>query len=151
VKPTWDLDHIRKEVGTIIAEYKMSYLTALKDYPEQLLKVQECFMNDHVRIMKNRGVKTPIDMVRYLAELTVNLAGGEIRINGDESSASIAYDSLPMWEEMKDKLDMSPAGKQQLADLSNAAIQPFAAQFGLKCSLEAKFDKPLMVLTFSVA
>ncbi|MFN8657409.1 MAG: hypothetical protein U0105_13790 [Candidatus Obscuribacterales bacterium] len=83
--------------------------------------------------------------------MTVNLVGGEVSISGNEESASISYAQLPTWDKMKNRLDLTDAGRLQMMNLLNASMQRFADGFGFESEVEANLARPIMTLSFRTA
>lgn len=150
VEPTWDMSRVRQEVGNLISEYKLAFWLLIKERPELLADVQQSIYAHLTELMKQSGIKTPRDLVTYLAELTVNLVGGEISITGNDQCATISYDQLPTWDKMKDRLDLTDAGRVQIMNLLNSSLQRFADGFGFESEVEANLTRPIMAVTFWV-
>lgn len=148
VEPTWEMPRVRQEVGNLISEYKLAFWILIKERPELLADMQQSIYSHFTELMKQSGVKTPFDLVKYLAELTVNLVGGEVSITGNEEVASISYDQLPTWDKMKNRLDLSDEGRLQMMNLLNASMQRFADGFGFESGVEANLTRPIMTITF---
>lgn len=151
VEATWDLARIRKEAGRLITDYKMAIWLVLQNEPEILEKLQAILYGQFVDQLKADGVKTPMDLVRYLAELTVNLVGGTASISGDDNEASIAFDHIPGWDQTKDKLELdSSEQKEKLMLVFRDSLDRFCALLDLNftAEVEGDFECPVAKLTF---
>lgn len=151
VKATWNTDRVRQEAGRLILDYKMAIWLALQDQPEILERLQEVLYGEFVKQLQEEGIKTPIDLVRYLAELTANLFGGTVSITGDTSEASIAFDDLPGWDKMKENFELgSNEEKEKLMLVFRNSLDRFCELLGLRftAEIEANFDCPISKLTF---
>lgn len=151
VEATWDMPRVRQEVSNLISEYKLAFWLLLKERPELLAAVQQSICSHLTELMKQSGVKTPLDLVTYLAELTVNLVGGEISIMGDDKCAAISYEELPTWDKMKERMDLTDAGRSQMLALLTASLQRFADGFSFQSEVEANLTRPIMTVTFKAA
>lgn len=151
VEATWNTDRVRKEAGRLIFDYKMAIWLALQDQPEILEKLQEVLYGEFVKQLQAEGIKTPIDLVRYLAELTANLFGGTVSIIGDTSEASLAFDDIPGWDQIKEKFEFdSSEEKEKLMIVYRNSLDRFCEMLGLRftAEVEANFDCPIAKLTF---
>lgn len=151
VQPTWNSDRVRKEASRLILDYKMAIWLALKDQPEVLQNLQEVLCGQFVKELKVQGVKTPIELVKYLADLTVNLLGGAVSITGDSKEASIAFDHLPGWDQIKGNLELdSTEEREKLLLAFRNSMDRFCNLLDLRftAEVEADFDSPVAKLTF---
>jgi len=148
VQPSWSVERMRQETGELIGLYKVSIWTELKDHPEILNKVRDAFFANFEGRPEVKGIKTPLDLVTYLAELAVNLVGATVSISGDEKEATIVYDELPNRDMIHKTLHVTPELQEEMAKQFQNTIQKFSARFGFKCEAEVKFDHPIAKITF---
>lgn len=149
VEPSWDIDKVRKEAAKLILEYKMAMSVADREDRHVIEKMQNVFYSDITKEIKHKQINTPIALVRYLAELAVNLGGSSVSIAGDDTEASIQYDELPGLEKIKDRLDLnSPESRKYMTELYRSSLNRFSFLLGFKADVELDFDKPLARLTF---
>lgn len=149
IEPTWDVDRVRKEAAKLIIEYKIAMSVAAQEDEDILEKMQNVFYADIVKQLAQKGISTPIALVRYLAELTVNLGGGSVSISGDDKEATIQYDELPGLEDLKEKMGLtSPQKKTRMLEIYEKSLNRFSSLLGLKASVEVDFDKPFARIKF---
>lgn len=149
IQPTWDASRMRQEFGAIIMEYKLGLWESLKDQPETLAKVHGTIVAKFVEMMHLKGLDTPLQLATYLGELTTNLVGGEVFVDGNDKHGTVVYESLPGWDAMKERLDLSERGRAQLMEYAQAAVNRFASEFGFDCQIDANWERPVMTMTFT--
>lgn len=147
-KPTWEVDRLRKEMSKLVMGLKLSLWTALKDQPELLKTVQDAYMIGWSEQLKAQGINTPIALVKYLAELSVNLIETKVSYSGDEKSAWISYDELAGWPAIQEKLELTPEAKEKMAKLGSEAMQRFGKFMEMDCEAQYPLSTPLAKITF---
>jgi hypothetical protein len=150
ISPSWDPDKVRQETGKLFTVYKLAVWKTLKNHPELLRSFQDQVFNEVLQDAALKGIaNTPAAIVRYMAELTVNLAGGSVSICGDDREATISYDEISNWDQFKSQLS-TETEQQDLQKLMELTLNRFSTNFGLKCSAEVSFSspKPILRITF---
>jgi predicted RNA-binding protein Jag len=102
VKPQWTLGQVRHEAarmaaGTIVARMKMME----KVSPAQIKRFVKVSAKEKAKFFKSCGVKSPLDLVKFMAEHEVNMFGAKARIAGDENQALLINEKPTVWLEAK--------------------------------------------------
>ncbi|MBY0551100.1 MAG: hypothetical protein K2W95_27725 [Candidatus Obscuribacterales bacterium] len=150
IEPTWSVEKIRRETNSLIGSYKIAMWQTLKDKPEELKKIQDCFFAERLENMRASNVETPLDLVNYLGELTANLGGANVSVSGNEKEASISYDDIPNWDSMKTKLELTNETKEKFLLLMKDSMQRFCEPLGFDCEVDARWDHPIARIVFRV-
>lgn len=153
IKQDWDVTRMRNEFSKFITCYKMAIWNTLLDRPELINPVLQALIKNYTAFIKSSGITTSEQLVQYMAEMIVNLAGGEasVRLNGD--SATLVYESHPMWEELSKREDMqkmlSDEKRPLVMEATNNILQSLAQSFGCSATFAMTLNKPLMEITFT--
>lgn len=148
VTPTWSIERTRKEMGQIVSDAKVAIWTVLKEHPEILHAVQQAFLEERFRDMTDAGVESPKELVTYLAEQSANLTGATVSISGNDEEASISFDDIQYWKDLRERIDLSREGKEQLLQELRTMLNQLASKFGFECIAEAQFDHPIVRVSF---
>jgi hypothetical protein len=152
VIPSWSCEKVRQETASFVGAYKMAMWNTLKDQPDLLLRFQDQVFQDRMQDMESKGIsKTPLGLVMYLAELTVNMAGGVISVSGDDREATISYDEIAGWDRFKSQLGTDQE-RAELLTLMQSTLNRFSARLGFRCTVQALLDspQPLLRITFLI-
>lgn len=146
IKPTWELKKVQEHTARAFANTMMSAMEILGKHGEEAMKeFQAKTREPMVKLYKELGVKTPLDLVKIKAEYETNVFGSHIEIWGDEKEAHLKYLSCAMWENMKTcmtKEQQEGAGACMATCVSN-----FAKEFGFKG--DVKFENETAIITFT--
>jgi hypothetical protein len=153
VEPSWAEERVRQETSDLMKAYKLAIWNTLKYHPELLIQLQKEIFEDRLKDMRSKGIaNTPLGLVLYLADLTVNLAGGSISICGNERKATISYDDVKGWDQFE-SLIKTEQQQNELVSFMNDTLKRFSNTMGFSCSTEVRFDTrpPVLRITFAVA
>ncbi len=149
VEPKWSTQDIQ---GTVAIVHARTMLTAMKHVAKlggdkAVDEFQTELRNFRVESLKKVGVKTPIELVKALAEFEANLFGSKIEIWGDETKAFMAYNQCAMWNAMKKIGQFTEQQEEEMGSKFAHCMQMLAKEFGFKG--ETKFEGEACVLSFS--
>jgi len=149
VEPKWNTTKIQEEVART---HSMLYLTAMnfvaKHGGEKGVEEFQTEMRNHkVEHYKKLGVKTPLDLVKAMAEFEVNVFGSKVEISGDDHKAELKYNSCAMWNAMKTFGHLNTQQEEQMGRSFDMCMQNLAKEFGFKG--ESKFEGEVCVLSFT--
>jgi hypothetical protein len=96
---------------------------------------------------KQLGVKTPLDLVRIIAETEHNMFGSEVEISGDDNKATLKYVSCGMWNATQKLGKFTPEQEKLMGEKCSDNWTKIASEFGFK--YEPKMEKDSYEMTFS--
>lgn len=153
IKPTpvdakWDSKKVRETIAEIFAIRHMVTVNVLSKYGESAIKEFDKQVNaKKAEWYKTLGVKTPIDLVKAMAEFEANIFGSKITIEGDDNKASLTYDACAIWNAMQKHGKFTPNQQKEQGEMFEQCIKGLASEFGFKADL--KFDEPCATVTFT--
>lgn len=142
VETTWTPKQIQERATEMMAMQWMTAYgilckhgeTASKEFDTQLRR----FKAEHYKKM---GVKTPLDLVKAVAEFEANVFGSKIEIWGDEKEAHLSYNACGMWEAMKKLGQMTKEQEQKMEGQFEHCVTEFAKEFGFTATLKMEGDE----------
>lgn len=150
VEPTWTLTQVQDKAAHIAANLCMSAKSVLmKSGDEAMLNEYETLVREgRLEALKSMNVKTPLELVKAIAEIETNVFGSKIEIMGDEKSASMHYLSCAMWNIMEKKMGTMSKECQEKAGASmQNCVMETAKAFGMKG--EVKFGEKDCTVTYT--
>src|SRR5437868_1207240 len=109
IKPEWQISKIQTETAKVFARQFLSAYKALSKFgPEALKEFDKNVLANKIEHYKSIGVKTPIQLVEAIAEFETNVFGSKIEIVGDDTKATLTYQSCAVWEAMKSIAKLTP-------------------------------------------
>jgi len=150
VTTKWDHAKTTETASRIVAS---SWLAAWEVISKLDQKVQDEYhrltRQHKLDYYKSLNIKTPLDLVRAIAETEHNIFGSEIEISGDEKKANLKYNSCGVWNASQ-KLStgkFSPEEEQKMGEQCQATWGQIAKEFGF--NFEPKMTKDSYEMTFS--
>jgi hypothetical protein len=148
IETTWTAQKIQEETARVLAMQWMTAYQLLSKAGEQYAQEFETTLRQNkVEQYKKLGVKTPIDLVKAMAEFEANLFGSKIEIFGDESKACLTYNQCGMWNAMQKMGKMTPEQEEKMGHHFQNCVSNLAKEFGFKG--EVKFEEPCATVTFT--
>tara|TARA_Y100001978_G_C23647677_1_gene411684 strand:+ start:549 stop:1022 length:474 start_codon:yes stop_codon:yes gene_type:complete len=145
IKATWDLEKIQELNARGFANTMMAAMEVLGKHGEEAMKeFQAKTREPMVKMLKEMGVKTPIELVKAKAEYETNLFGSKIEIHGDEKEAHLTYLSCAMWNNMKTCLTKEQ--QEGMGECWQACVSAFAKEFGF--TGEVKMEGEIATIIF---
>lgn len=134
VEANWNVEKVREISSHIVANQFMAGWTVISKYGDSALEeFGKEIAHRKASHYKSIGVKSPLDLVRAIAETESNVFGSKITFWGDEKSASMSYDSCAMWEAMQKSCGSSCAStEEKLGKHFAHQTEIFAKEFGFK-------------------
>lgn len=148
VDKKWETKKVQEESARLVATIYMSAFETLSKYGEKAHEEFETLVRNH-KIDRYRalGVKTPMDLVRAIAETEHNVFGSQIEICGDDKKATLRYNSCGMWEATQKLHKMTEQQKEIMSKNCQASYTKIAQEFGL--NFESRMDNDTYTMTFS--
>jgi hypothetical protein len=133
IQPTWDTNKIREEaVNSMTGHMGLTFKVLGELGPEAQKKFHNAMIEYKVAHYKKLNVKTPIEMVRAMAEFEVNVFGSKINIWGDEKEAHMEYEYCACWNAMQKNCSGAMSEKEQecMSTSFNDKMAQIAKAFG---------------------
>lgn len=108
---------------------------------------EQLLLKHKIEHYKKLGVKTPIELVKAIAETEHNVFGSQIEISGDEKRATLKYNSCGLWEASKKLGKFTPEQEKEKGERCAASMTQLAKEFGF--NFEPKFTDDNYEMTFS--
>jgi hypothetical protein len=148
VQTKWETKKIQDSTARVIASIWISAYQTLSKYGQEAHQEFANKVNSFkVEHYKSLGIKTPIELVKAMAEMEYNLFGSEIEISGDEKRAEIKHNTCGMWNAMQQLGKFTPEQEEKLGKNFQESLSQLAKEFGFKS--EAKMEKDTCVVTFT--
>ena len=108
IKATWDVKKMQETATKMMSHQISGRLQSIEKQPGKEIDAmeQQC-AHLKAQCMKESGVKTPMDLVRHLAEFEVNMFGSEASIEGNDRTAVLINEKPTVWLEAKKQSNMT--------------------------------------------
>lgn len=149
VTTKWDAKKVAQTTSAIMSATWMSAYEVLSKLDHKALLEFNKLVTEHkLNHYKSLNIKTPLELVKAIAETEHNVFGSEIEIVGDEQKATLKYVSCGMWEaSQKHCAKFSQEQQQKMGEMCQESWKHIAEQFGFK--FEPKMGKDTFEMTFS--
>lgn len=148
VDTKWETKKTQEENARIVAAIYLSAFETLSKYGEKAHEEFEASIRKFkIDNYKAHGVKTPLDLVRAIAETEFNVFGSQIEISGDEKKATLKYNSCGMWEATQKLHKFTAEQEEKMGKTCQASYTKIAEAFGLK--FESDMSNDSYQMTFS--
>lgn len=149
VDTKWDTKKLQEVNTRVFASMYISAFQALSKQGEKAFDEFESTMRSFkIEAYKHLGVKTPLDLVRAIAETEFNLFGSQIEIIGDEKKATLKYNTCGIWDAMQKLHKFSPEQEELMGKNCQASHSKLAEAFGMK--FECDMSNDTYSMTFSI-
>ena len=150
IKQSWDLQKIQEEATKMVSHKIASTIHILKKHPGKEIKEMEK-VSAHITadMLKNCGVKTPMDLVKYLAEYEVNMFGAEASISGDDQCAVLINEKPTVWLETLKANDFSEEQIETMQEHFISFMKHLGHGLGFKAHIEIAEDGNSSKITFT--
>jgi len=148
VEAKWTLSKVQEETAQAMARNFLATMTVLGKYGKEAHEEFEkiCVANK-IDYFKTRNIKSPLDLVKAMAEYEANIFGSKIKISGDDKQAELTYDVCGCWNAMKTVGNLKPEQEEKMGDQFARTIEHLGRHFGFKS--EVKFEEPCATVTFT--
>lgn len=148
VDTKWDTKKMQEVNTRIFASmYLSSFETLAKHGDKALEEFNTMMRNFKIEGYKALGVKTPMDLVRAIAETEYNLFGSQIEISGDEKRATLKYNTCGMWEACQKLHKLTAAQEEMMGKQCQSSHEKLAEAFGF--TFECDMSNDTYAMTFS--
>jgi hypothetical protein len=148
IQPSWSVQQIQDHLVKMIVE-KIQTNIQLKEQGVigDIDKLEKESAIQKAERFKKAGVKSPLELVKRLAELAVNMTGSKVSIAGTDTEATLLNEEPKVWLEAKKVLNedeqkrMLTSFQSWMVDLGDA--------FGFKTNIDLANDGKTSKITFS--
>jgi hypothetical protein len=150
IKPSWPVEQIRQMNVKEQALHMVARVKMMEEKGETELPKSGCAVATGVaKQLKQKGVKTPLDLVRHMAEHDANLYGADVAISGDDTKASLILKTPTVWLAVKDMKELSPEEEKVAGKMWRDWLTQFGKEFGFGVDVETTPDDTSAKITFS--
>ena len=147
VQANWPVERMQKEFTKMIAGKIISRLKLVESGHQNAVdKFAEISAKQVAEMLKLNGVKTPLDLVKYMAEHQANLFGAKVQYAGDEKSATLFNENPTVWLEAKRIANLTPQQEELMRKEYENWKRNLAESLGFKAEVE--IDKSGSQVTF---
>ena len=147
VEAKWNTQKIQEEASGAFARMWMASLKTVETMgPEGIKMLAKHVAESKMNYYKSMNVKTPIDLVKAIAEFETNVFGSKIQIWGDDTKAHLDYQVCGCFDAFT-KMGKDPKKEEIMGQVCSMSNEIFAKEMGMK--VEMKMGEPLCTMTFS--
>jgi hypothetical protein len=148
VQSNWPVSKVQQETARVMSNNCFNAMTILeKAGPEFVKQYNEAILKSKVDFYRTLGVKTPLELVKAMAEFETNVFGSKIVFWGDDKTASLEYEECACMEQMKKNPNFKPEAMEKMGKFFAENTEKLAKEFGFKG--EMKMTGPAAQLTFT--
>lgn len=136
IKATWTTEQLQKAAATAMVNmYMVNTKMFEKLTPELRTEWVDTISEVKANHYKTLNVKTPIELVKAMAEFETNVYGSKIIIDGDDNKASMEYATCGCYELMKKSPCFSKELDEKLGKEFQVIIDSLAKKFNFKSEM----------------
>jgi hypothetical protein len=151
VKTTWPVTKLQTEVSAVFMRNMVETFKVLdKVGPEPLKQWYQAWTTMKVDYYKQQGVKTPLELVKAMAEFETNMFGSKMRFWGDEKQAGVEYETCGCWNALE-AMKLPKAEMDKLGANCAENTEKMAREFGFTSEMKIGMNpgEPCCTLTFT--
>jgi len=149
IKQSWPIEKIQEAARHFAGFIISDKLLLLENSPQAADPLCEQSAERKAELFKSLGVKTPMDLVRHMAEFEVNLFGAQASISGDDNKAVLFNEKPAAWLEAKKIANMSPEQEKEMQKHHEQWLKNLAEKLGFSVEVDMAADRNSETLTFS--
>jgi len=119
--------------------------------PEAVTELNHAMTTMKADYYKAHGVKTPIELVKAMAEFETNVYGSKMVVFGDDQHATVEYEVCGCYNAIVNTLKLGQTEQEAMGKKWSASVEALAKQFNFKS--EVKFGtcatEPKSTITFT--
>jgi hypothetical protein len=132
VDTKWETKLVQEKTAHMIAVLNLAaYEVLSKVSPEAVTEFQTIVRKHKVDAYKAMGVKTPLQLVKAMAETDHNLFGSVVEISGDDHKAEIKFDSCAVGKAMESIAKFTPEQKEMMGKKMENCASLTAKELGM--------------------
>lgn len=150
VKPTWDLRKLQEAATKHAAHRIISRLHFIEKHPgKEIDELEQASAHLKAEFLKKCAVKSPMDLVKHIAEFEVNMYGTEASIQGDEHNAILVTNNSTVWQEVKKLGNITKEQEAKVQSHYRQWVESLAQGFGFKAQVEVTNEGNGSKITFN--
>ena len=150
IKQSWDINKLQQEATKMVSHKIASTLHILKKHPgKEISEMEKVSAHITADMLKNCGIKTPMDLAKYLAEYEVNMFGSEASISGDDHCAVLINEKSTVWLETLEANDFSEKQIETMHEHFSSFVKHLGHGLGFKTHVEIADDGRSSKITFT--
>jgi hypothetical protein len=150
VQANWPIERIQQEITKMIAGKIVTRLKLVESGAEDVVeKFGRMSAEQLAETLRHNGVKTPLQLVKYMAEHQANLFAAKVEYGGDENNATLFIENPTVWLEVKKIAPMSPEQEKLMQKHYENWKRHLAKSMGFESQVEIRdntctvtFSKP---------
>ena len=147
VEAKWTTVKMQEEFARVMAQNAMTTMGVVCKHGEVITnELHTAMLHDKVAHFKTLNIKTPMDLIKAMAESDVNMFGSKVEVWGDEKAAHMQKDTCGMWNAMK-KVGMAPKQEEQMGTWMKDCMHNVAKEFGFKAETKMEGDACVVSIT----
>jgi len=141
IKQSWDIQKMQEEAVKMVSHKIVGKIHFLRKHSAKEIDEMEK-LSAHVNAdrLKHYGVKTPMDLARYLAEYEVNMFGSSAGASGDEECAVLTNDKCAVWSETLRTNDFTEKEIERMQEHYSSWMKHLGHAMGFKAHIEITED-----------
>lgn len=148
VEAKWTISQIQEHATrAMVANCMAANMVLEKLGPQAVEEYQQATLNNRIEYFKTLNVKTPLELIKAMAEWETNVFGSKIVISGDDTKASLEYIECGCWNAMQKCGKLTPAIEEKMGKNFQKSVEMIAKAFGFKGEL--KLDGQTAIITFN--
>ncbi len=150
IKQSWDIKEMQKAATTMVSEKIASRIHFLEKHNgEETEEMEKASAQLNAEKLIKSGVKTPLELVKYLAEYEVNMFGSQASFSGDDESAVLINEKSNVWLQTKHANHFSEKSVSAMMEHYISWMKHLGHKFGFKVEVEIAEDQNSSKATFS--
>jgi hypothetical protein len=150
VKADWPVEKIREEMTKVIAGKIITQLRFIEENSAHSVeKFDKLSAQQIAEMLKKNGVRTPLELTKYMAEHQANLFGAKVQYAGDERSATLFNDNPTVWLQAKKLGNMNAKEEKIMQKHFENWNQFLAESFEFTAKVDFANDGSAFTVTFS--
>ena len=132
VDTKWETKLVQEKTAHMMAVLNLAaYEVLSKVSPEAVTEFQTIVRKHKVEAYKAMGVKTPLQLVKAMAETDHNVFGSVVEISGDDHKAEIKFDSCAVTKAMEQIAKFTPEQKEMMGQKAANCASLTAKELGM--------------------
>jgi predicted RNA-binding protein Jag len=150
ITQTWDIKRLQEEAIKIQSHKIASTMHVLKKHPgKEITEMEKVSAHITADMLKNFGVKTPLDLVKYLADFEVNMFGSEASTSGDAKCAVLINEKPAVWLETLRTNTFSENQIESMQEHFSSFMKHLGHGLGFKAHVDFAEDGKSSKITFT--
>jgi hypothetical protein len=150
IKQSWDVKRMQEEATKMVSHKIAARIRFLKKHSgKEIDEMEKVSAHVYADSLKDRGVKTPMDLVKYLAEYEVNMFGAGASIGGDDQCAVLINQKSAVWLATLQANDFSEEQIETMQDHFSGWMKHLGHGLGFKAHIEILDDGNGSKITFT--